>query len=92
MKHEEKVESPKVVDALAMSEHPKQRVQLIITLEENGNISVNGPIENEMLCDWMMKQAEKATAEYRAHQAALAARKPPTLINRMISRIHPKKP
>ncbi len=41
------------------------KVQLVITMEENGHINVNGPIENKILCFGLLKIVEKIIMDFQ---------------------------
>jgi hypothetical protein len=40
------------------------KVQLIITMDDAGNVSVSGPIENKLLCFGMIELAKLAIQNY----------------------------
>lgn len=45
------------------------KVELVISMDENGAVSVNGPIENMILCLGLMEVAKESIIEY-SKQAA----------------------
>jgi hypothetical protein len=45
------------------------QAQLIITLEDNGTVSVSGAIENKLLCFGLLECGKEAVAMFHAEKA-----------------------
>jgi len=51
-------------------------VQLVLTLDDNGKLGVNGPIQNKIFVLGMLELAKEAICEYHKQQAQRV--QPPT--------------
>lgn len=57
------------------------KVEIIYT--KDGNVAVNGPLQQEMLFDWLLKKASVAAADWRAQQQAPRIAKVPFMARAM---------
>ena len=52
---------------------PTQPVQLLVVLDPSGRVSVNGPLENKLLCVKILAGALAAICDYQPHKIVLPA-------------------
>jgi len=57
------------------------KLTLTVMLEEDGQIGVNGPIDNKILCYGMLELAKQAIQAYEPGKQKLLVPKGPTLVD-----------
>ena len=55
-------------------------IQLIITMDDQGQVSVNGPIQNQMLAFGLLEMAKVAIVDFNKQQQNKVQPAPPGLV------------
>ncbi len=60
---------------------PQKIAELVISIDAAGNVSVNGPIENRMLCYGLLEVARDVIVEFQEQQKSAIVTAPAGLAN-----------